>query len=90
MPKRLFFLMFVAVSLLASGQQIRLTKYRAPLALYLDPSCLYNYNRYEGSRLDLSLIAVFPNEASEAARDAKHFFSSGIYLFLNLSHLNLA
>lgn len=79
MPKRLFFLMFVAVSLLASGQQIRLTKYRAPLALYLDPSCLYNYNRYEGSRLDLSLIAVFPNEASEAARDAKHFFSSGIY-----------
>lgn len=79
MPKRLFFLMFMAVSLVASAQQIRLTKYRAPLALYLDPSCIYNYNRYEGSRLDLSLVAVYPNEASEAARDANHFFWAGIY-----------
>ena len=79
MLKRLFFLTFVAVSMVAAGQEIRLSKYRAPLALYLDPMSLYNYNRYEGSRIELGLTAVYPNKSSEVGRDANHQFISSIY-----------
>lgn len=50
------------------AQSVRLTPYRAPSALYVDFSHLYNYNRYEHSRIELGLDWVIPNETAEKSR----------------------
>lgn len=55
-------------SLYAGAQSIRLTKYDAPNALYLDFDRLYDFNMYERSRLNLSMYWVSPNQTAARQR----------------------
>lgn len=73
------FLTFVALSLSVAGQDLRLTNYDAPMALYINPMSLYNYNRYEGSRIDIDLTAVYPNERSKDHHNPKYQLIGDIY-----------
>ncbi len=50
------------------AQSIRLTRYDAPNALYVDMDRLYNFNMYERSRLELGLVWVSPNAAAARRR----------------------
>ena len=52
------------------AQSIRLTRYDAPNALYLDFDRLYNFNMYERSRIELGLVWVSPSETAAQQRKA--------------------
>jgi len=68
MSKRLAILLLLLPALLAEGQSIRLTKYQAPTALYLDVDRLYNFNLYERSRFQVDLTWTVPNESCPTAK----------------------
>lgn len=70
MTKGFAILLFLLPVLCVEAQSIRLSKYRAPTALYLDADRLYNFNRYERSRFELGLTWVVPNISCP---DAKYF-----------------
>lgn len=59
-------LLLLPAALLA--QNVRLTRYSAPSALYWGVDNLYNYNLYEHSRFGLGLMWVTPNETASVAR----------------------
>lgn len=70
MSKRLAILLLLLPALTVEAQSIRLTKYQAPTALYLDAERLYNFNLYERHRFELGFTWVVPNESCP---DAKYF-----------------
>ncbi len=64
MSKRLSILLLLLSALSVAAQSVRLTPYRNPSALYLDFDRLYNYNRYERSRIELCATWVTPSETA--------------------------
>lgn len=68
MTKRLSILLLMLPALGATAQSVRLTHYDAPSALYADLDRLYNYNRYEKSRIELGATWVTPNETAQQSR----------------------
>lgn len=71
MSKRWLITLLLLPTIQLGAQSIRLTRYDAPNALYLDADRLYNFNMYERSRLELGLIWVSPSET--AAQQRKTF-----------------
>ena len=65
MSRRLLILCLLMSAIYADAQHVRLTRYRAPTALYLDAGRLFNYNLYEHARFEAGLIWVVPNEGAE-------------------------
>lgn len=68
MCKRLAILLLLFPALVIEAQSIRLTRYRAATALYLDAERLYNFNLYERHRFELGLTWVIPNESCPEAK----------------------
>ena len=68
MTKRLSILLLMLPALGATAQSVRLTHYDAPSALYANLDRLYNYNRYEKSRIELGATWVTPNETAQQSR----------------------
>ena len=68
MSKNWLITLLLLSSLYAGAQSIRLTKYDAPNALYLDFDRLYDFNMYERSRLNLSMFWVSPNQTAAQQR----------------------
>ena len=71
MRKNWIITLLLLSALYTDAQSIRLTRYDAPNALYLNADRLYNFNMYERSRFELGLMWVSPNET--AARQRKVF-----------------
>lgn len=59
--KRIFILL-IFIPLISYGQFVRLTKYQAKSALYLDLDRLYNYNLYERNQIGLGLYFATPTD----------------------------
>ena len=68
MSKYWLIILLLVSYLYAGAQSIRLSKYDAPNALYLDADRLYDFNMYERSRLNLSMIWVSPNQTAAQQR----------------------
>ena len=68
MPKPIAILFLLIPSLIVEGQSIRLTKYQASTALYLNAERLYNFNLYERHRLELGFTWVVPNASYPNAK----------------------
>ena len=68
MTKKWIIALLLLPALHVGAQSIRLTRYDAPNALYLNMDRLYNFNMYERSRFELGLIWVSPNETAAQQR----------------------
>ena len=69
MSKNWIITLLLLSSIYAGAQSIRLSKYDAPNALYFDADRLYDFNMYERSRLNLSVIWVSPNQTAAQQRN---------------------
>ena len=70
MSKRWLITLLLLPTIQLGAQSIRLTRYDAPNALYLDADRLYNFNMYERSRMELGLVWVSPSETAAQPRKA--------------------
>lgn len=68
MKKMWIITLLLLSALCVEAQSIRLTRYDAPNALYLDLDRLYNFNMYERSRIELGLAWVSPSETAAQMR----------------------
>ena len=68
MRKNWIIALLLLPTLCVEAQSIRLTRYDAPNALYLNADRLYNFNMYERSRFELGLIWVSPSETAAQQR----------------------
>lgn len=64
MKKTLIVLLFTAATFHVAAQSIRVSRHDAPWAWYVDAGRFYNYNRYEGSRIELGFTGAYPNSNS--------------------------
>lgn len=70
MSKRWLISLLLLPTLQLGAQSIRLTRYDAPNALYLNADRLYNFNMYERSRLELGVLWVSPSQTAAQQRKA--------------------
>ena len=68
MTKKWLITLLLLPAMHVGAQSIRLTRYDAPNALYLDADRLYNFNMYERSRFELGLVWVSPSETAAQQR----------------------
>ncbi|MBR1517662.1 MAG: hypothetical protein IJ620_05935 [Bacteroidales bacterium] len=68
MRKTFIILTILLLTLPLNAQYIRLTDSKKKGALYLNTDRVFNFNRYEGIRLEATLYAVYPNDNHELAR----------------------
>ena len=80
MTKKWIITLLLLPTLCIEAQSIRLTRYDAPNALYLNMDRLYNFNMYERSRFELGLFWVSPSET--AAQQRKVFGQWMLYPYL--------
>ena len=80
MTKKWLITLLLLPAIHVGAQNIRLTRYDAPNALYLDMNRLYNFNMYERSRMELGLVWVSPNET--AAQQRKVFGQWTLYPYI--------
>lgn len=83
MLKKWLILLALLPALFVEAQGIRLTKYDAPNAFYLNADCLYDFNMYERSILSLNTIWVSPNV--NAAQPKKVFGQWSVPVHINYS-----
>ncbi len=68
MRKNWIIALLLLPTLCVEAQSIRLTRYDAPNALYLNADRLYNFNMYERSRFELGFAWVSPSETAAQQR----------------------